>query len=32
MHEDIGKENFYRFPAGAFFHAWDLVVVDKAAE
>jgi len=32
MHEDIGKENFYRYPAGAFYHAWDLVVVDKATE
>jgi len=32
MHDDIGKENFYRYPAGAFYHAWDMVVADNAAE
>ena len=29
MHDDIVKENFYRYPAGAFYYAWDLIVADK---
>ena len=29
MHDDIAKENFYRYPAGAFYYAWDLIVADK---
>ena len=29
MHEDVGRENFYRYPAGAFYYAWDLIVADK---
>jgi SulP family sulfate permease len=32
MHDDIGKEKFYRNPAGAFYHAWDLVVADNETE
>ena len=29
MHDDIGKEKFYRNPTGAFYHAWDLIVTDN---
>jgi MFS superfamily sulfate permease-like transporter len=32
MHDDVDKDNFYRYPAGAFYYAWDLVVADNAAE